>query len=114
LNAGSRCQRRLRTHAPKKRRAAPKAKDTRLNRPVALKFISASHLADPARRARFIREARAASGLNHPNIIVVHEIETVGHENFIAMEFVPGRTLRERIGRKGLPLADAGRTQPLN
>lgn len=86
-----------------------KARDTRLDRPVALKFFGASQLVDPDRRARFIREARAASGLNHPNIVVVHEIETVGDESFIVMELVPGRTLRDRIGRKGLPVADAVR-----
>jgi len=84
-----------------------KAIDMRLDRPVALKFLNAAGLADPARRGRFIQEARAASALNHPNITAVYDIDATGGEPFMAMEFVPGKTLQQRIGRKGLPLADA-------
>jgi serine/threonine protein kinase len=85
-----------------------KAIDTRLDRPVALKFLNAAGLADPARRGRFIQEARAASALNHPNITAVDDIDATGGEPFMAMEFVPGKTLQQRIGRKGLPLRDSG------
>ena len=84
-----------------------KAIDTRLDRPVALKFLNTAGLADPARRGRFIQEARAASALNHPNITAVYDIDATGDEPFMAMEFVPGKTLQQRIGRKGLPLAEA-------
>ena len=79
-----------------------KARDTKLDRYVALKVLSANAVSDPERKRRFIQEAKAASALNHPNIITIHEI---AHENgldFIIMEFVDGRTLDELIGRKGL------------
>ena len=86
-----------------------KATDTRLDRPVALKFLSTARLADPDRKKRFTQEAKAASALNHPNITVVHDIGTTGDESFMVMEFVHGRTLQQRIGRRGLALTDAVR-----
>src|SRR5258708_34781612 len=59
------------------------------------------------RRSRFVREARTASALNHPNIITIYEIETVDDVDYIAMEFVRGSTLRELIPPAGLPVHDA-------
>ena len=86
-----------------------KAIDTRLERPVALKFLNPDRLADADRKRRFIQEAKAASALNHPNITIVYDFETTGDESFMVMEFVSGTTLDQRIGRKGLLLADAVR-----
>jgi serine/threonine-protein kinase len=85
-----------------------KAIDTRLDRPVALKFLNIAGLVDPDRRRRFVQEAKAASALNHPNITAVYDIDATGDEPFMAMEFVPGKTLQRCIG-KGLPLAEAVR-----
>ncbi|HEU4594417.1 MAG TPA: protein kinase [Pyrinomonadaceae bacterium] len=73
------------------------AKDVRLGRRVALKFLPAHFAQDEERVRRFVQEARAASALNHPNIITVHEIGEVEGRHFIATEFVEGRTLRELI-----------------
>lgn len=86
-----------------------KATDTRLNRQVALKFLGTARGADEDRIKRFIQEARAASALNHPNISTVYDIEPAGDESFMVMEFVAGMTLQQRIGRRGLPPADAVR-----
>jgi Tol biopolymer transport system component/predicted Ser/Thr protein kinase len=86
-----------------------KAIDTRLDRPVALKFLNADGLADPTRRQRFTQEARAASALNHPNITAVYDIDATAGEPFMAMEFISGKTLQQRIGRQGLPLPEAVR-----
>ena len=81
-----------------------KARDTRLNRLVALKVLPPDKMADEARRARFIQEAQAASALNHPNIVTIYEIDRDGGSDFIAMELIPGRTLDAVIGRHGLKL----------
>ena len=73
------------------------AEDTKLHRKVSLKFLSADVTQDPERLRRFEQEARAASALNQPNIITIHEIgEGDGHQ-FIATEFIDGQTLRERL-----------------
>src|ERR1051326_208154 len=73
------------------------AEDTRLHRPVALKFLSRAFTEDYDRLRRFQQEARAASALNHPNILTIHGIgESDGHR-FIATEFIEGETLRERL-----------------
>jgi eukaryotic-like serine/threonine-protein kinase len=84
-----------------------RAYDTRLRRAVALKVVSPGHLADPESRHRLLREARAASALNHPNVVTVHEIGSESGVDFIAMELVEGRTLKETIPAKGLPLGEA-------
>src|SRR3989454_3971269 len=75
------------------------AQDTKLDRKVALKILPADVASDDTRMRRFIQEARAASGLNHPNIITIYEIEQIGSVNFIATEFIDGETLRERMRR---------------
>ncbi|MGB9178724.1 MAG: protein kinase [Pyrinomonadaceae bacterium] len=83
------------------------AHDTELERTVALKILPAEIATDQQRMQRFIQEAKTASGLNHPNIITIHEIVNEGNAHFIAMEYVEGMTLRQRITRTRLPLADA-------
>jgi predicted ATPase/class 3 adenylate cyclase len=83
------------------------ARDTRLGRNVALKLLPASFTCDAERVRRFEREARAASSLNHPNILTIHEIGSDGEARFIATEYVEGETLRERLRRGELPLAEA-------
>jgi serine/threonine protein kinase/Tol biopolymer transport system component len=87
--------------------AVYKARDTRLDRFVALKILPAERMADLDRRRRFIQEAKAASALNHPNIVTIYDIGEAEGVHFIAMEYVEGRTLDGLIGKKGLPLAEA-------
>ena len=70
-----------------------RARDTRLNRDVALKVLPAAGIADAARKRQFVQEARAASALNHPNIISVHDIDQIDGIDFITMECVSGKTL---------------------
>lgn len=83
------------------------ARDTRLDRKVALKFLPPDLIKDDERVRRFAQEARAASSLNHPNILTIHEIGEVGGRRFIGTEFVDGETLRERIAGGPMKLADA-------
>ena len=71
------------------------AQDTKLDRKVALKILPADLAANQDRMRRFVQEAKAASSLNHPNIITIHEIDQTDSRHFIAMEFVDGETLRE-------------------
>ena len=82
------------------------AEDARLKRRVALKILPSAFAADVSRRNRFEQEARAASALNHPNILTVHEFGAENGIYFLATEYIEGETLRERIGGE-LPLADA-------
>jgi serine/threonine-protein kinase len=84
-----------------------KARDTRLGRLVALKMLRPERVADAERKRRFIQEARAASALNHPNIITIHDIDTAGGRDFIAMEYVAGETLAGSISSGPIPLSDA-------
>lgn len=83
------------------------AHDTRLERQVALKLLPARFTQEAGRLRRFSREARAASALNHHNIITVHEVGQDGEHHFIATEFVEGVTLRERLADGALPCEDA-------
>jgi serine/threonine protein kinase len=83
------------------------ARDTRLKRAVALKVLRPESLADPHRTQRFIQEARAASALNHPHIVAIHDVDQIEGIDFMVMEYVSGRTLTETIGHRGLPLAEA-------
>jgi TolB-like protein/Tfp pilus assembly protein PilF/predicted Ser/Thr protein kinase len=84
-----------------------KARDTHLDRFVAMKVLPPEKVADPGRKARFVQEAKAASALNHPNIIVVHDISSDAGVDFIAMEYVSGKTLDQIIPRKGMRLGEA-------
>ncbi|MFB3827053.1 MAG: protein kinase [Bryobacteraceae bacterium] len=79
-----------------------KAYDTHLGRPVALKVLPPDRVADPDRKRRFVQEAKAASALNDSNIVTIHDIDSSAGVDFIAMEYVQGRTLRETIGPNGL------------
>ena len=87
------------------------ARDTQLRRPVALKLLQTDLTQDPARVRRFRQEARAASALNHPNIITIYKVGqaalTDTDTHYIATEFVDGRTLRERLRAGGMVLGEA-------
>jgi serine/threonine protein kinase/dipeptidyl aminopeptidase/acylaminoacyl peptidase len=84
-----------------------KARDTHLDRFVAIKVLPPQRVADPERKRRFVQEAKAASALNHPNIITIHDITSEGGIDFMVMEFVPGKALDQLIPRKGLRLNEA-------
>jgi serine/threonine protein kinase/Tol biopolymer transport system component len=82
------------------------AHDTKLGRTVALKILPADVASDQNRMQRFIQEAKAASALNHPNIITIHEIEETDSTHFIATEFIDGETLKQRMARARLTIAE--------
>ena len=84
-----------------------KAEDTRLRRTVALKFIRSEAVENEEVRTRFLHEAEAAAALTHPNICIVHEIDEAEGNSFIAMEYVEGESLKEKIEKRPLPLEDA-------
>ena len=84
-----------------------KAEDTKLDRPVALKFLAPHLLRDEEARKRFEREAKAAAKLDHPNICTVHEIDQAEGRTFIAMAFLEGQPLSERIKEGPLKLPEA-------
>ena len=81
-----------------------RAKDTRLGREVAIKVLPAAVAADPARLARFEREAKAVAALNHPNIVVLYSIEEAAGVRFLVMELVEGEGLDRLVTAGGLPL----------
>lgn len=82
------------------------AQDTRLDRLVALKVLPVYFVSDETRLRRFQREARAASALNHPNILTIHEVGELDGIHFIATEFIDGQTIRELIATGDLSIAE--------
>ena len=80
------------------------AREVRLDRPVAIKLLPPSKTVDPSLRERFLKEARTAAKLSHPNIIPIHAVEEIGEFVFFAMAYVDGETLTERVRRRG-PMA---------
>src|SRR5262245_32883381 len=83
------------------------AEDTRLGRQVALKFLPASYEYDPERRSRFLREARAASALRSPNVAAIYDIGEHDGAQFIAMEYVSGELLSNKVAEKPLAVSEA-------
>src|SRR6201993_474902 len=81
-----------------------RARDTRLDRTVAIKVLNSALVASPELKARFEREARAISQLNHPNICTLHDVGRAGDVDFLVMELVEGETLAERLKRGPLPI----------
>ena len=84
-----------------------RAKDTRIGRTVAIKILPAELSADPDRRVRFEREARAVAALNHPHICTLHDIGTHDGTTYLVMEHLAGETLAVRLARGPVPLAEA-------
>ena len=84
-----------------------RARDTRLNRTVAIKLLPVHRLADPESKRRFLQEARAASALNHPNIVALYDIASDQGMDFLVLEYVPGKTLDRLIPPRGLEPAEA-------
>ena len=83
-----------------------RARDTRLGREVAIKVLPQHLSANPEVRARFEREAKTISGLNHPHICTLHDVGRDGETDYLVMELVEGETLATRLARGSLPLAD--------
>ena len=83
-----------------------KARDTVLERFVALKVLPPDKSSDPERRKRFLQEAKSASALNHPGIVSVHDVLTVDDQDVLVMELVDGETLEQLLAQKRLPLGE--------
>ena len=84
-----------------------KATDTKLERPVALKFLAPHAIEDPEHKARFVREAKAAARLDHQNICPIYEIDEVDGQMFLAMAYLEGQTLKAKIAERPLKLDEA-------
>ena len=84
-----------------------KATDTKLERTVALKFLASDRLEDEEHKARFRREARAAAALDHPNICTVYEIDEADGQTFLAMPYLEGSTVRQKVKQRPLKLDEA-------
>ena len=84
-----------------------KARDTRLDRTVAIKVLPEHVAADPDLKQRFEREARTVAALNHPHICTLHDIGTQDGVDFLVMEYLDGETLEARVARGPLPLSEA-------
>jgi serine/threonine-protein kinase len=84
-----------------------KARDLRLDRIVAVKMLPDHKFAGPSLRERFLREARTASSLNHPNIVTIYEVESTESSQLIVMEYVKGKSLSQILQPRGLPLVNA-------
>jgi serine/threonine protein kinase len=84
-----------------------RAEDTKLGRTVALKFIAPREIESAEEKARFLHEAQAAASLGHPNICVVHEIDEADGRLFMAMEYVEGESLKDRVARGPLKIDEA-------
>ena len=84
-----------------------KAEDTKLDRLVALKLLAPELTRDPEAKIRFVREAKAAAALNHPNIATIYEIDEADDITFIAMEFVAGVSLKQKLAAGPLAMAEA-------
>lgn len=82
-----------------------KARDLRLNRIVAIKVLAPALTRDPERRRRFVQEAQAASALNHPNIVTVHDVLLESDSRYIVMEYVAGQTLQQLIAQGRMPIS---------
>ncbi len=81
--------------------------DTKLFRPVAIKFMASSLAASPKARSRFLREARVAASINHPNVVTIHAVDEYEGRPYLVMEFVSGKTLHDHLRKLGsLPLGD--------
>ena len=83
-----------------------KARDTRLDRTVALKVIQSSVADSPEMRERFEREARAISALDHPNVCMLYDVSREGGLSFLVMQYLEGETLADRLARAGKPASD--------
>lgn len=84
-----------------------KARDTRLNRTVAIKVLPGHFSSDPDMKARFEREAQTIAGLNHPHICVLHDVGHQDGTDFLVMEYLEGQTLAQRLEKGALPLDEA-------
>src|SRR5204862_5319308 len=87
--------------------AVYKAHDEKLQRVVALKVLSPEAITQEDRRRRFLQEARAASALNHPHILTVYEVGEADGKPYMAMEYVQGETLRQRLAARAFVIKDA-------
>src|SRR5678816_3078090 len=87
--------------------AVYKAFDNKLRRIVALKVLPLEYVSQQDRRRRFFQEARAASALTHPHILTVYEVGEDNGKPYIAMEFVEGETIRQKIKAKAMPVHEA-------